>query len=275
MLVRPRQGIAAAAAAAALALAAPAAAPAQLIPVQLPGVPTLPATLPTDPAALQALLTTLGINTPEEIGDVLVAATPTQLSALIQGLEPATVDAALATLTPAELAAVKQQVDALAAQAGAPAAVLALAEQLAGGATGGGSTGGGSTGGGSTGGGTTQPPSGGGTTTPPAVNTAVRAAITKAKLAKNRRSLRLTLSCPAAAPACGVGIGGTVAGKKAFAVRMVTLKTASTLTTRIKLKRSVAQRLRRKGGTLKVVAGTVGSSLGPATKRVKAAKPRR
>jgi hypothetical protein len=279
MLVRPRQGIAVAAAAAALGLAAPAAAPAQLTLPTLPGLPTLPAVLPTDPAALQALLATLGIDTPAELGDVLAAATPSQLSTLIQGVDPAEIDAALATLTPAELAAVKEQVDALAAQAGAPAAIIALATQLAGGAgdggsTGGGSTGGGSTGGGSAGGGTTQPPSGGGTTTP-TVNTAVRAAIRKAKLAKNRRSLRVTLSCPATAPACGVGIGGTVGARKAFAVRMVTLKSATTVTTKIKLKRSVAKRLRRKGGTLKVVAGTVGSTLGPATKRVRVAKPRR
>jgi hypothetical protein len=275
MLVRPRQGIAVAAAAAALGLAAPAAAPAQLTLPTLPGLPTLPAVLPTDAAALQALLATLGIDTPAELGDVLVAATPSQLSTLIQGLDPAAIDAALATLTPVELAAVKEQVDALAAQPGAPAAIIALAAQLAGGAGDGGSTGGGSTGGGSSGGGgTTQPPSGGGTTTP-TVNTAVRAAIKKAKLARNRRSLRVTLTCPATASACGVGIGGTVGAKKAFAVKMVTLKSATTLTTKIKLKRSAAKRLRRKGGTLKVVAGTVGSTLGPATKRVRVPKPRR
>jgi hypothetical protein len=274
MTARPRQGLAVAAVAAAFGLAAPATAPAQLLP---PALPALPAVLPTDPTALNTLLATLGIDTPAELGDVLATATPAQLATLVQALDPAAVQAALATLTPEELAAVTEKVKTLAAQPGASDAVKALAATLAGAASG--VTPGGASGGGSTpppaGGGTTPPPSGGGDTTAPPVNRALRAEITKAKLAKNRRSVRITLSCPAAAPACGVALGGTVAKRSAFHVMQVTVKSASTATTKIKLKARVAKRLRRKGGSLKLVAGTAGSTLGPATRTVKVRKLRR
>jgi hypothetical protein len=278
MIAIPRQGLAAIAATAALGLASfPATAPAALpipplpLPLPLPTIPALPP-LPTDPAQVLSTLALLGIDTPEEIAAALVAADPAQLTALIQALPPAQLQAALAALTPEQLETLKTTVVALAAQAGAPPEVVALAASLTGTPTTG-SAGGGEGGGATAGGGTTGSPTTDGGGSAPTPNRAVRAAIKKLKLSKNRRSVTVTLHCPADVT-CGVGLGGTLRGKAAFKTQFVGVASHTTSATKIKLARKAAKRLRRKGGRLSVVAGTLGSTLTPVTKTVKAKKPK-
>src|SRR4051794_32598172 len=60
------------------------------------------------PAQVQGLLTTLGLDTPAELGDLLAAANPSQLAILLDSLTPAQLDGALGSLLPAELLAVLQ-----------------------------------------------------------------------------------------------------------------------------------------------------------------------
>jgi hypothetical protein len=122
------------------------------------------------------------------------------------------------------------------------------------------------------------------TTTKPATSTAARpvqagftayrAIVRSIKVAKNRRSARVTVSCPAAAPkGCLVTLDGLVAGKKAFASKTVVVMRNITKTVTVKLTSVAGNRLKKSGGALKVTAATAFSTLSSVNKTVKVAKP--
>ena len=123
--------------------------------------------------------------------------------------------------------------------------------------------------------GTTVP--GGGTAPRPGAGfTAYRAAVVSIKVAKNRKSAKIRVSCPSIAPkGCYVALSGVVAGKRAFTPLkpFVLLRNASQTFT-VKLNSSTTKRLKKKGGSLKVTALTYFSSLSSASKSVKVAKTR-
>jgi hypothetical protein len=121
-----------------------------------------------------------------------------------------------------------------------------------------------------------------GTSTPPAQGakplagqvgfTAYRARLGGIKLAANRRSAKVTVSCPSAAPkGCLVGLNGVVAGKKAFAAKTIVVMRNVTRTFTVNLTSAATSRLNKKGGVLNVSALTALSSLSSVTKSVKLA----
>ena len=93
--------------------------------------------------------------------------------------------------------------------------------------------------------------------------TAYRATVTKiVKVAKNRKSAKVTVSCPSTAPkGCLVTLDGTAAGKKAFTKKTVVIVRNVKKTFTVKLTSTVAKRLKKKGGSVKVTAQTALSSL--------------
>lgn len=106
--------------------------------------------------------------------------------------------------------------------------------------------------------------------------TAFHAKVQKVKVAKNRRSAKLRISCPAIAPGCIVVVTGKVLGMTAFKQKGVAVTPGKTRGVKVKLARGARLQLRsRKGGRLKVTATTIGSTIGPASKssaRVRRAK---
>jgi hypothetical protein len=101
---------------------------------------------------------------------------------------------------------------------------------------------------------------------------AYRASIGAIKVAKNRRSAKVPITCPAIAPkGCLVTLAGTVAGKR-FAVKPFVLMRTRSRTVTVKFSKAVATRLKQKGGSLKVSSLTSYSSLAAATKTVKVAR---
>ncbi len=183
-------------------------------------------------------------------------------------------------LTPAQAAQLLPAVQAALASPDPVGGVAAIAAQLASGAAGatGAATGAGGTG---TGTGSAGTGTGTGATTPggtkPAgtgaapASKAFRASITALKLARNRRSVKVSVQCPTTAPGCVVGLAGKVGSRSAFKARVVGLAPGKGLTKKITLSHAAAKRLRSaKGGKLKLTAATVGSSLSPTSKTVKA-----
>ena len=84
----------------------------------------------------------------------------------------------------------------------------------------------------------------------------------------------MTVSCPASAPkGCLVTLDGVVAGKKAFAQKALVVMRNVKQTVTVKLSSVAANRLKKKGGSLKVSARTVNGSLASISKTVKVAKP--
>ncbi len=162
--------------------------------------------------------------------------------------------------------------------------------------------GGGTTGdGGTTGGGGTTTPTGDGggttTTTPgagtkPAVGTPVRlpvasipianasftayrATLGTLKVSKKRTSVKFSVACPASAPkGCLVKLSGKVAGQRAMPAMTVALPRGSTTPVTVKLNRSTAKRLKKKGGSVQFTAHTALSSLSSVSKSVKVKRPR-
>ena len=119
-------------------------------------------------------------------------------------------------------------------------------------------------------------PGGGTAPRPGAGFTAYRAAIVSVRVAKNRKSVTIRVSCPSIAPkGCYVALSGVVAGKRAFTPPkpFVLLRNASQTFT-VKLNSSTAKRLKKKGGALKVTALTYFSTLSSVSKSVKVAKTR-
>ena len=120
------------------------------------------------------------------------------------------------------------------------------------------------------------------TTTPSAANgaataafTRYRATITSLKVASNRRSAKLTLSCPAAAPkGCVVKLKGAISGRKAFAAKQIVMLRNTRKTLTMKLTSASSKRLTKKGGSLKASAATSFSTLAPASKTVKVTRKR-
>jgi hypothetical protein len=130
-------------------------------------------------------------------------------------------------------------------------------------------------------GGTTQHPTAskpGGAAGQPATGGfyAYRASIGAIKVARNRRTATVTISCPSSAPkGCLVTLDGAVGGMKAFVgVKPFVLMRNLTTTKTINLRKAAATRLKRKGGALKVSALTSFSTLAAVTKTVKLARTR-
>ena len=87
--------------------------------------------------------------------------------------------------------------------------------------------------------------------------TAYRATFGSVKVAKNRRTATVAVSCPSLAPkGCLVVLDGVVAGKKAFAQKAIVVMRNVKQTITVKLTSVVANRLKKKGGSLKVTART-------------------
>jgi len=109
---------------------------------------------------------------------------------------------------------------------------------------------------------------------PPAF-TGYRATLGSIKVARTRRSVKIIVSCPAAAPAgCVVTLKGVLAGKKAFAGKRFILLRKAKRTFTMKLSTAATRRLKKKGGSLKVSALTMFSSLPTTTKTVRVARKR-
>ncbi|HEV7804696.1 MAG TPA: hypothetical protein VGO80_02670 [Solirubrobacteraceae bacterium] len=101
---------------------------------------------------------------------------------------------------------------------------------------------------------------------------AYRASIGAVRVAKNRRSAKISITCPAMAPkGCLVTLNGTVAGKR-FAVKPFVLMRTLNRTVTVRFSQAVATRLKQEGGALKVSSLTSFSSLAAATKTVKVAR---
>jgi hypothetical protein len=226
---------------------APSPASAQL-PIPIPTLPPLPiptiiplpttipgTTIPTDPAALAALLQSVATN-------------PTQLLAIVQSVDPNALTAAVAMLAPA---AVQQLTNTLGITSPTPTATTTAGPGVT----------------------VTPGPTASATATSAPVNTAVRAKVKKVKVAKNRRTVTVTLKCPIAA--CAVGLTGKVGSKRAFAPAYVPLTSRAAVRSRFKISAKARKVLLKKGGKLKISAATAGSTLAPATKTVKIAKPKK
>jgi hypothetical protein len=105
---------------------------------------------------------------------------------------------------------------------------------------------------------------------------AYRASIGTIKVARDRRTASVRISCPAIAPkGCLVTLDGAVGGQKAFAgVKPFVLMRNLSITRTIRLSKAAATRLRSRGGALKVSALTSFSTLAAVTKTVKVARTR-
>lgn len=211
----------------------------------------------------------LGTLLPAEIGGVLTSATGGDLTTLLGGLPGGELTGVLDTLTTGELQTLLGQVtgDTALKPVADQITQLLLGRNPAGG--------------------TTAPA----TTTPPGpsiivvpvnrpgaapTSTRYRARVSSARVAKNRRSMSIKVTCPAAAPkGCLVRVSGQLAGKRAMAAKDMLLLRNTSKTVRVKLVSSATKRLRKKGGTLRLSARTVQSTLGTATKSAKVAKPKR
>lgn len=107
-------------------------------------------------------------------------------------------------------------------------------------------------------------------------STAYRATISKVTTAKSRKSARVTVRCPASAPkGCLVQVAGKVADRRAFSTKNVLLLRGTSKTITAKLTKTAAKRLKARGGSLRLTASTVQSSLGSASKTVKVKAPRK
>jgi hypothetical protein len=233
-----------------------------------------------DPAELSSVA---GGLAPAQVGSLLSTANPTQLTSLVGGLTGGQLGGGLALLNTAQLTSLLAIANA--ALAGVlPGAdttplqgLITTVTTLLGSGSGPG------------GGGTTVPPGitiprgivpagsgrGAAAAAKPAAFTGYRASVGSIKVAKNRRSAKMTVSCPAAAPVgCVVTLKGVVAGRKAFAGKPFVLlrKAKRTLTT--KLSGATTRHLKKKGGSLRVSALTMFSTLPTTTKTVRVARTR-
>jgi len=110
----------------------------------------------------------------------------------------------------------------------------------------------------------------------PGAYAAYRIKISGVKAAKHRRSIRLTLSCPAAAPkGCLVTLKGVLAGRKAFTTKTIIVMRNRKKTFSVKLAKASTKRLKKKDGSLKISARTAFSSTPSTIKRVKIARSKR
>jgi hypothetical protein len=103
---------------------------------------------------------------------------------------------------------------------------------------------------------------------------AYRATVGSLKVAKNRKTATMSVSCPATAPkGCLVTLDGLVAGRQAFTQKAVVVLRSVKQSVTVKLTSAAASRLKKKGGSLTVSAKTVNASLAAISKSVKVAKP--
>lgn len=106
--------------------------------------------------------------------------------------------------------------------------------------------------------------------------TGYRARVGKAKLSKTRRSARMRVVCPASSPkGCYVRLTAKVAGRKAAKPKLVLLGRNSAQTVTVRLTKSAAKRLKRRGGKLRMTALTALSSLPQSTKTTTVKRPKK
>lgn len=171
------------------------------------------------------------------VGQLLAGAQGDQLMALLGALSQGDINAALATLTPAQ----QQQV---AANAAAAQKAQALTLNKPGAA-------------------------------PAAKFTRYRGSVSSVKISRDRKSVTMTVTCSGAAPkGCLMRVQGKVGGSKALQKDYLLARNSSQ-TSKVKLTSAAAKRLRTKGGSLALTTITVQSSLAPARKTVKVAKPKK
>lgn len=103
----------------------------------------------------------------------------------------------------------------------------------------------------------------------------LRARIFGATAARDRRSVRVELTCPAVSDtACAVTVRTSVAGRSAAAVRRVTIPRGRTKVVRPALTAAARKRLLARGGTVRITVATKGSSRGAVTSAVRVPAPR-
>ncbi|CAB4895387.1 unannotated protein [freshwater metagenome] len=110
---------------------------------------------------------------------------------------------------------------------------------------------------------------------PAAAPSVLRARIFDAVPARDRRSVRVELTCPAVSDAvCPVVVRTTVAGAKAATARRVTITRGRSKVVRPTLTAKARKRLQTRGGTVRITATTTGSKRGPVTTTVRVPAPR-
>lgn len=97
----------------------------------------------------------------------------------------------------------------------------------------------------------------------------VRARISSVKLSKNRKTLTIRVTCPAAAARCRIAPKATVAGKTLKLRGSKSLKRGRTASLKGRVPASTVRKLRAKGGKAVVRVSTAGSSSGAVKKTVK------
>jgi hypothetical protein len=108
----------------------------------------------------------------------------------------------------------------------------------------------------------------------PVVSPAFRVSIVSVKAAKNRKSVKVRIACPATAPeGCTVTLKGAVAGRSAFRSKVLLVPRGTSKVFTVNLTAATANRLKRKGGSLKLSAATPSSP--PAATTVKVARVKR
>jgi hypothetical protein len=114
-----------------------------------------------------------------------------------------------------------------------------------------------------------QPPVTAPAPTPAVVGPTMRARIFDVTTSRDRRTLRVELTCPAASStACAVTVRTAVAGRSASKARRVTISRGRTKVLRPALSAAARKRLAH-GGTVRVTAATKGSSRGALTSTVR------
>lgn len=111
--------------------------------------------------------------------------------------------------------------------------------------------------------------------TPAAAPSVLRARIFDAVPARDRRSVRVELTCPAVSDAvCPVVVRTTVAGAKAATARRVTITRGRSKVVRPTLTSKARKRLQTRGGTVRITVTTTGSKRGPVVTTVRVPAPR-
>lgn len=104
----------------------------------------------------------------------------------------------------------------------------------------------------------------------------LRARIVSVKVSTNRRSVRIRLACPTAAPArgCRVAPKVKVAGRSVRVARAATVRRGTARTFKAKVPASLARRVGRRGGRVVVKVSTAGSRSGAVSRAVRIRRTR-
>lgn len=110
---------------------------------------------------------------------------------------------------------------------------------------------------------------------PAATPRTLRVRIRSTAAARDRRSVRARLSCPAASgTACPVVVRATIAGHSASSARRTTIAPGRTATLRVPLRSAARKRLAARGGTVRLAVATAGAAGRAASTAVRVPAPR-